>query len=246
MYRKFINICKNALWLLFPQTCPVCDAILYKKEKAKGFCKKCQGQIQRVGRNYCLTCGKPMDDTVSEKCRNCRSRSHYFEANRAVYRYSGRMKDAMYKFKYSNMRCFAEDFARKSLEYHSRFLLESGVEVIIPVPMYEKKEKIRGYNQARVYAKALSELTGIPLGDRIVRRIRDTAPMKRLNSSERMKNLRSAFKLREEVVQFKKVLLVDDIYTTGATLDKVAKVLRDGGVAQVYGMCICIGDDHSL
>ena len=108
--------------------------------------------------------------------------------------------------------------------------------------MYGPKEKKRGYNQAEVFAKALSKATGIRIADKIVRRERDTIAMKELNSTKRKKNLLKAFSLQNNVVQFRKVLIVDDIYTTGTTMDEVAKVLKEGGVDEIFGLSVCIGE----
>ena len=107
--------------------------------------------------------------------------------------------------------------------------------------MYNKKKKVRGYNQAEVFAKALSQLTGIPVADKIVRREKETVAMKELKGGKRKKNLLKAFKVAENIVQFRKVLIVDDIYTTGTTMDEMAKTLKTGGISEVYGLCICIG-----
>ncbi len=228
--------------LLYPQKCPACDKVLAKNEKQIGFCKKCSDKIKIVGKSSCMRCGKPLTDETQEYCKDCIRYSHEFIGHKGVYIYSGAMKPTMYKFKYSNRRCYGKTFARQAILSYGEWLKSLGIEMIIPVPMYEKKQRRRGYNQANVFAKALSKETGIPTNDRIVRRIRNTAPMKELNNTERVKNLRTAFKLSETGVQFRKVLLVDDIYTTGSTMDAVAQVLKAGGIESVYGMSVCIGE----
>lgn len=153
------------------------------------------------------------------------------------------MKRAMYRFKYSNRRCFARIFARQAAKDYSHYIKDMGIEAIIPVPMYEKKRRKRGYNQADAFARALSQELEIPMDRTIIRRVQDTTPMKQLNNVQRRENLQNAFKLSASGVRFRKVLLVDDIYTTGTTMDQVAKTLKLGGIEQVYGLCVCIGDD---
>ena len=228
--------------LLYPQKCPACDAVLAKNEKQIGFCKKCSDKIKIVGKNSCMRCGKPLADETKEYCKDCIRYSHEFVSHKGVYIYSGEMKPTMYKFKYSNRRCYGRFFAAQAVLIYGEWIKATGVEQIIPVPMFAQKQRKRGYNQAAVFAKALSEKTGIPVNSGIVRRIQNTAPMKELNNTERVKNLRNAFKLSETGVQFRKVLLVDDIYTTGATIDAVAQVLKAGGIESVYGMSVCIGE----
>jgi ComF family protein len=188
-----------------------------------------------------LKCGGELINTQAQYCRNCEKNAHVYTQNKALFRYSGGMKNAMYRFKYSNRRCYAEDFARHTVASYGAWIKEKGIEAIIPVPMNEKKKKRRGYNQAEEYARELGKLLKIPVETGIIRRDEDTAAMKQLNRLKRKKNLLKAFTLAKNVVQFRKVLIVDDIYTTGTTLDEVSKVLKGGGVTEVYGMCICIG-----
>ena len=227
--------------LLYPKRCITCDKVLLKIEKEIGFCKSCAKKVKLVGDNYCLKCGATVD-VQTQYCVNCSKNQHEFHQNRAVFRYDGDMKNAMYRFKYSNRRCYGKVFAWHTAKKYGSWIKSQGFDVIIPVPMYKPKERVRGYNQAEVFAKALGCETGIPVETKIVRRERDTVAMKQLNRAKRKKNLLNAFMLAENVVQFRKVLIVDDIYTTGTTLDEVTKVLKAGGVKEVYGLCICIGE----
>ncbi len=228
--------------LLYPKRCVACDKVLLKIEKEVGFCRACQGKIRLVGNVTCMKCGAPISDDRKEFCDTCGKNSHIFTQNKAVYRYIGEMKNAMYRFKYSNKRCYGKVFATHAAKCYGPWMRKNGIEAIIPVPMYKRKERLRGYNQAEVFGRALSEVTGIPLESEIVRRETDTTAMKQLNSLKRKKNLLNAFSLQKNVVQFRKVLIVDDIYTTGTTMDEVAKVLKAGGIEEVFSMSICIGE----
>ena len=115
-------------------------------------------------------------------------------------------------------------------------------DVIIPVPIHISKYKERGFNQAGLIAQALGRAMQIPVDEEYLVRIVKTQPMKELSNRERIKNLQNAFQVREKVVRYRKVLIVDDIYTTGATFDACAAVLKDAGVSQVYGISLCVGD----
>lgn len=236
--KGIIDFC---LELLYPKRCISCDAILSKMEKEVGICRACAPNIKLVGANYCLKCGAPLLEVRDEYCKACKMSHHTFDQNKAVFRYSGGMKNAMYRFKYSNRRCYGKVFAAHALKTYGQWIKDNDFDVIIPVPMYEKKKRMRGYNQAEVLAKQISYLTNIPINNEIVRRESDTAAMKQLNGVKRKKNLLNAFILVKNDVQFRKVLIIDDIYTTGATLDEVAKVLKAGGIKEVFGLCACIG-----
>ena len=111
----------------------------------------------------------------------------------------------------------------------------------MPVPMYPKKKRRRGYNQAEVFAKALGRELGIPVESGLLKRVRNTAPQKELSDTQRQKNLKNAFQLVPDVVKYNHILLVDDIYTTGSTMDEASKALLSGGVERVCYVCISIG-----
>ena len=242
MYLHMKSIIDRMLGVLYPKRCVACDKVLLKIEKETGFCRDCASKIKLVGPVACMKCGSPLKDNRVELCKNCKSIVRTFTQNKAIYQYTGEMKNAMYRFKYGNRRCYAKTFAKHGLHYYGSWIKGMDIEAIVPVPMYKKKEKQRGYNQAAVFAKALSDLTGIPVESEIVRRERETEAMKQLNALKRKKNLLNAFSLQKKGVQFKKVLLVDDIYTTGTTMDEVAKVLKLGGVEEIFGLTVCIGE----
>ena len=156
--------------------------------------------------------------------------------------YRGAIRKTMYRFKYSNKREYAAFFSEEAERIYGEWIRKKGIEVIIPVPMYGPKKKKRGYNQAECFAKALSERTGILADANLVMRVRDTAPQKELNDIQRKNNLKSAFHCEKNIVQYTKVLLVDDIYTTGSTADAVYEELKKNGVTEVYFLSICIGE----
>ena len=148
----------------------------------------------------------------------------------------------MYRFKYSNRREYARFFAEQAVEQQADWLQRNGVEAIIPVPMYRPKQRKRGYNQAEIFALELARQMDIPLVRDGVRRTRNTRPQKLLNDGERKNNLKKAFQAADFIVKYKKVLIVDDIYTTGSTVEAVAAELRRCGVEQVFFLTLCTGE----
>lgn len=230
--------------LLYPPVCPACGALLTGTEKKAGFCRACRKEVIPVTEPSCKKCGKILSDPREEYCEDCagRGKAHVFAEGRCLFVYSGPMRAVMYRFKYENRRCYAEAFAATAVRNHGRWLSARGIDEIIPVPMYGPKEKKRGYNQAAVFGRALSRATGIPFAGDTLLRVRDTPPMKGLSDAQRARNLKSAFHMKANLVQFKKILLVDDIYTTGTTVDLAAACLLEGGAEAVYCMYICAGD----
>ena len=199
-----------------------------------------------------MHCGRPIGDDNSnysfrEYCFDCvhkgYDRMSYICQAKAVYLYKGAIKPTMYRFKYSNKREYADFFAKEAVQKYADWLQRVGVEVIVPVPLHQKKQRKRGYNQAECFARGMSRLTGIPTEENIVIRVKDTAPQKGLGELERKNNLKNAFHSEKNVVQYKCVMVVDDIYTTGSTAEAVARELIKKGAHKVYLKTICIGED---
>lgn len=161
--------------------------------------------------------------------------------SKSLYLYKGAIKTSMYRLKYSNKREYARYYAAKAIEKHGDWINRNNIQAIVPVPVYPAKRKRRGYNQAEVFAKELSKLTGIKVEKDLVRRVKDTSPQKELNYQQRKNNLENAFQKGKSSVQYTHILVVDDIYTTGCTAEAVAEELRKQGVRQIYMLSICIG-----
>lgn len=224
---------------IYPPRCPICDAIL---DPGKEICISCQAEPLLILEPSCKKCGKPLDYDTQEYCVDCTKKKHRFEQGKAVFLYKDGMKKSMYRFKYSNRREYANFYAKQAAKVYGDWVHRNRVEVVIPIPMYYKKRRKRGYNQAEVFARALGKELGIAVDERIVERIRETTPQKELNDKQRQNNLKKAFQLTENIVKYKEILLVDDIYTTGSTMDAVAETLLAGGARNIYYICISIGD----
>ncbi len=245
-------------FLLFPARCPVCDEILEPEEYKKGIHSACKNKLYLISGAVCMHCGRPIGKvnqkekesiygSTREYCYDCvqkkyHSNSYIFQA-KAVYIYKGAVKASMYRFKYSNKREYAYLFARQAVQNYGAWLKRSGIEVIVPVPMYKRKQRRRGYNQAECFARELSRQTGIAIDTKLVRRVVDTKPQKGLSESDRKNNMKNAFQKGESVVQYRCAIVVDDIYTTGVTAEAVAHELIKRGIRRVYFMAVCIGEE---
>lgn len=243
---------------MFPKRCPVCDEILEPEEVEKGIHFACERKLYPILGAVCMHCGRPFGDcnpkkreseyeSVKEYCYDCVSKGYDRKSDisqaKALYLYKGAIKTSMYRFKYSNKREYAAYFARQAVQKYGPWMKQVGVEAIVPVPMHRTKQRRRGYNQAESFAKELSRRTGIPVETKMVFRVLDTAPQKALNESQRKNNLKNAFQTGGNVVQYKCVMVVDDIYTTGSTAEAVAAELRKQKPCRVYLMTVCIGGD---
>lgn len=232
--------------LLFPACCPICDEVQEQQftgESRTQICPSCEKHIKRVMPPFCLRCGKPLgeEQVRREYCADCAKKKHAFVQGRAVFVYQGALIGSMHRLKYANRRDYAPVFAREAYETYGSWIRRIEPDAIIPVPLHPKRRRRRGYNQAQLLAKALAELTGIPMRADLLLRTRNTRPQKALSGEERKNNLKNAFQMSKKIVQLEKVLLVDDIYTTGSTVDAAAEALMRTGVKKVYVLCICIG-----
>ena len=231
------------LEILFLPRCFVCDRLLDTLDIRAGrkIHRVCRGKLEPVKQPFCFHCGCPLPDEGAEYCSDCRRKHSCIEQGRALFVYGGTILKSMYRFKYANRRRYAAFLAEEAAARYGDWFKEKEIEVIVPVPMFRKKKRQRGYNQAELFARKISEYTGIPCKSHMVRRIRNTLPQKELGDREREKNVKSAFQISDFVVQHKKILIVDDIYTTGATVEAVAEVLHKAGVEQIYVLSACIG-----
>lgn len=233
-----MNIIEEIVSLVFPRRCPVCDEVLMA---GKYICEDCRKKLCFIKEPVCKKCGKTLEREQQEYCSDCVRKKHFFVQGKAVFAYQKEMKKSMYRFKYSNKREYADFYAAEAAKLYSGWVKHREIEVIVPIPMYFWKKRRRGYNQAEVFARRLGKQLHIPVTGKIVKRIRNTRPQKELNDVERKENLKKAFKIAPDIVKYRKILLVDDIYTTGSTMDAVAEVLLEAGVKEVYFICVCIG-----
>ncbi len=244
-----MNLKKMARWaagaavqFLYPLRCPVCDEIV--TPYGEKICLDCLKKLRYISQPRCLRCGKHLQEDEREYCLDCGKKEHFFKRGRALYEYES-IAPAIYRFKYGNRREYADFFGEEIGRYLGGFLAGVHPDGLIPVPLHPKRQRKRGYNQAELLARAVSRYTGIPVYDRMVARVRNTTPLKRLNPQERQNNLKKAFhivgndvKLKEKV---RSAVIVDDIYTTGSTVDEIARILQEAGVREVYFVALASG-----
>lgn len=226
--KKIIDEIKTQfLDALFPPRCPICDEIIGSKEVLHREC------YQKL-RPY------PMRNIVNEYGR--RQSENNLDDGRTLFAYEKEAKSMMYRFKYDNRRDYASFFAKEITRRYKGWMEQNKIDLIVPVPMYKKNEKARGYNQANCLAKELSKEMEIAWNGRLVKRIKKTPALKNLSAEKRKNNLKNAFHMEEDIVKYSYILIVDDIYTTGSTAQELAGVLKAHGAKKVYIITVCKGD----
>ena len=230
---------KVNFWLdvIFPRRCAVCDTILsLGKEEV---CKDCKKKIEYSSLNTCFKCGKPVKE-AEEYCYDCRRKEHYFKQGAALFPYEY-IRHSLYRFKYSGRIEYASFYARQMAGVLDEKRRLWKPQALIPVPLHKRKEKKRGYNQAELIARKLGEYWRLPVITNLVVRCKNTRPMKEIVGTDRQNNLKKAFKLGINDVKLNTIIIIDDIYTTGSTIDAVSKVCLEAGIENVYFMTVSIG-----
>lgn len=166
-----------------------------------------------------------------------------FDEGRSVFIYDDVMRKSIYRFKYGGRREYAKFYAEEIVTHLSDRINKWNVDVIVPIPLYKSKQKKRGFNQAFLIAKEISNLTKIPVDENLLLRTKKTEKQKKLGAFDRDRNLKNAFKMRPDKVQYLSAMLIDDIYTTGATMNNASSVLKSGGIQHVYCISLSTGID---
>ena len=235
------RIGEAALALLYPPHCAACGA-----ETLAGVhvCVGCTAKARRIAAPFCRVCSQPFDGAITAEftCQNCAERKLHFDCAVAPYLSRGVVRDFIHRFKYDR-----EFFLRHPLaEWAAEGLADERLrahpfDAFVPVPLHHARFREREFNQAEELARLLCRRTGIPLLPTLAR-IRYTTTQTRLVRQERMENLRNAFRVRQtSAVQNRHLVLVDDVFTTGSTVDECARVLHAAGAASVRVITVARG-----
>ena len=234
-----MNIWKKILGIIYPKTCCFCG-----KVSEKELCDVCAKKVIYIEEPRCKCCGKPVRYAEQEYCYDCQKNTHACEQGKSLWIHKMPVSLSIYQFKYKNRRIYGEFYAKEMARLYGNLIRFWGVEVIVPIPLHRRKKRLRGYNQAAVIAKQLGKIMGIPVDCNSIVRNRYTRPQKELNDKERKQNLKQAFSVTNKWKNYKRVLLIDDIYTTGSTMDTVAEELKKNGVQKVWFLTISIGQGY--
>ncbi len=240
------GICALGTDILYPRVCPVCDNILRKSDEM--CCKKCRFVFEEVKEPRCKKCSKPLDDINQEFCLDCSRKKFDFTSGYALWVYENECKKSMLRFKYQHRREYVDYYVESLYKKYSKKIKQLGIQAFIPVPIHIEKEMSRGYNQARLIANGLGKRCDIPVYSDILYKKKRTISQKELSKKLRNTNLYDAFDINMESFDkkiksksIKKLMLIDDIYTTGNTIQSCAKKLKECDIKDIYFMCICIG-----
>lgn len=231
--------------LLYPSRCPICGKV---PVKGTDICPSCYQSITFVTQPFCYSCGKPLSNEETEYCLDCTNHPKSFDRGFSLTVYDAVTKPSMSAIKYKNHRQYLDFYVSETITAYGAVFASLHLDAILPVPIHPKRMKKRGYNQASLFAKSIGKSLNIPVYDSLLIRKSNTLPQKNLTPAERLSNLQKAFSLfpgyENCTLPFHTVLLVDDIYTTGSTMEALTRLLKSHGVAKVYVFSICIGNGY--
>jgi len=219
--------------LIFPKECVGCGI------EGWWICPDCQKEIIAIKSAYCPNCKKLTPN--SEFCKNCRKKYKLAGIIISGHYKFGPLREAIHTYKYDGI-FELENFFRPLLISRLKNNLPQGEKIIIPIPLYYKKQRERGFNQAERLAKIISQEFKLPLETKVLKRIKETEAQMSLKKKERGENIAGAFKVTtKNKIKNKTVLLIDDVATTGLTLNEAAKILMSAGAKKVWGIVIAQG-----
>ncbi len=225
--------------LLFPRRCPVCDGIVMPKGSL--ICGECVKKLSFVRDPVCKKCGKEIISPDVEYCFDCVRHKRTFEYGRALINYDEKAGKSMAKIKYRNKREYLDFYGEAVCVRYGMVISRMRATVLVPVPVHPSRKRVRGFNQAELLARRIGAHLEIPVCSQILVRNRKTMPQKGLDPRGRLKNLEQAFSAGEIPKGVEGVILVDDIYTTGSTIEACTRALKRAGIKRVFFLTICIG-----
>lgn len=225
--------------LLFPRRCPVCDGIVMPRGRL--ICPECLKTLSFVKNPVCKKCGKEVISDIAEFCLDCVRHRRTFEYGRALVNYEEHAAKSMAKIKYKNKREYLDFYGEAVCLRYEKLIRRMDAQVLVPVPVHPARKRERGFNQAELLANRIGNRLGIPVCPDMLARNKKTMPQKGLDPSGRLKNLEEAFSAGKLFEGVEGVILVDDIYTTGSTIEACTRVLKKAGIKRVYFLAVCIG-----
>ncbi|MDO4326561.1 MAG: ComF family protein [bacterium] len=231
---------EGILDMIYPRCCPVCgEIVLPKGEK---ICPRCLKKLRFVHSPTCKCCGKEILSPVQEYCFDCSRRPKAFEYGMPLLNYEKYARRSVTAIKYKNKREYLDLYAELLCAKFGRRMQAISPDALVPVPIHKKKRRKRGFNQAEVLARRMGRILEIPVWTDCLVRTKNTQPQKDLSAAERFQNLKEAFAVEKDLNGVDAVVLIDDIYTTGATAQACTLALKGAGVKRVYLAVICIGN----
>jgi competence protein ComFC len=213
---------------LYPPTCGGCG------RKGNRWCLECQNGADRLGSQVCPVCGTPIHSI--RVCAACQGKNYLLKALRSWAFFSGPVREALHRLKYKRDMGLGEALAQPLIGLYNS--LDWKAELILPVPLSQDRLKERGYNQAWFLAQPIALACGVRYSAHGLKKVKNTLSQVGLSSKQRRENVAGAFWADQSCIKGKRVVIVDDVMTTGATLQACAQAVLDAGASDVWGLTL--------
>lgn len=225
----------------FPARCLICEKDIINTQP-QGICESCLSSIRHISSPICLKCGIPFNSGIGRDhiCGTCLTSRVYFTKARAVGFYEGVLQEAIHRLKYNRKTLLAKPLGAIMMSSHLDSIDFKSYDFLIPVPLHFKRLRERGFNQSLFLARSIGKRYEIPIDYMSLKRIKWESPQINLSREERERNVKGVFSLSNESgFRDKSILLVDDVYTSGATVNECARVLTKAGTVRVDVLTLC-------
>lgn len=241
-----MNPLKALIDIIYPPKCHICDAFLDPVEgelngESTSICEACFSDLVPIESPYCPICSIPFvsREGDSHLCEDCMRKRPFFSALAAPYVFDGALMSAVHAFKYGTKSYLINPLGPLLTRFARDLFLKTDGLLIMPVPLHPKRLRQRGFNQSALLARHVAKALNTDLDISSLMRIKYTVPQTGLNKKERQKNIRGAFQVQTSAkIKKKKILLIDDVATTGNTLNECARMLRKSGCKDVFSLVL--------
>ncbi len=229
--------------LLYPALCRACSKKIDRFDR--NICPDCVGRIKERLPPFCVKCGRHLigDPGLIDTCADCKNEAPYFDRAWSAYYYDGILKDLIHDFKYKKITSLSTDFTALIVNFMKKYAVGKDCQMILSIPMHPDRLFKREINHSDVMARALGKTTGIPYSENTLIKTKDTSLQSKLKRNARIKNLHSSFSLKNAgIVRGKNILLVDDLFTTGSTVNECSRLLKSRGAGYIEVITLARGD----
>ncbi|MFV0528668.1 MAG: ComF family protein [Lachnospiraceae bacterium] len=233
-------LCGKAADILFPRRCALCHDIVMPK--GGSVCAACNKHIQVITEPRCKKCGKQIQNPQKEVCVDCARTPKAFTQGIAVFPYNSRMQSSILYYKEGGRREYAEFYVQAALRYAHETIRRWRPQIVLPVPVHASALRKRGFNPAALLARRMASQMQLPYAENYLCRKATRRQQKSLGRDQRKRNLRKAFCLGKGFQRCERVLLIDDVYTTGSTMEALSRLLKQAGVSEIYFLVLCSGE----
>jgi len=231
-----LNLSRVVLDFIYPPVCLICQEVIreeFSNDSRISVCYECWNNLETEEKPYCNECKIDLEISQTHKCLT------YLDKVYSLGLFDENFQGLIHHFKYKNKISLGKRLGQRLAEELQKQNL-SDFAYLIPVPLHKTRKRERGFNQSEILAQTLSSSLNLPLQKEILFRIRNTKDQTKLSEKERKRNVAGAFLIRDsqQILQGKKVILVDDVITTGATLSECAKVLKQAGAKEILAVTV--------